>query len=300
MGRLLGSYGSIRPADFSPQDTDIFYSYIPSRTSNVTASFIKIPSEEIIFNVNDFTEGNEGVEIGGLYNIKLPPNLFGNRGIYNLYIKPKEIKTKILDCAFLNGTAIKGIIVDRTASGLSDLTSLDGFRIEYYEAGTKIRNFYRIVTSTQIVEPVPSSGTGTPSDRLISYAINDNSSLFFLTLSPSVNIVDGFNTSPYLGVPNQDIRLYNTFFDPILFEFEITDNTIDTIADALYGNHLKNVNTGQYGIFDSEGNIIKSYLLADVKNEFGATEYEIRTEIPNETADLPFNEVDRIVRRGII
>ena len=73
-----------------------------------------------------------------------------------------------------------------------------------------------------------------------------------------------------MGLPNQSIVLSNTFFDPVSIEVELTDNTLDTIAAGIYGNHLKNVQTGQYGIFDLSGNIIKAYALAEVKEDFGA------------------------------
>lgn len=296
MSRLLGSYGTVRPADFDVNDAEIFYDYSPDRNTK-SQGFIKIDASSFLFPTK---ESAEGIDLYGMYQLRLGSEIFSKKGIYNIYIRPKQIKAQILDCAFLNGTAIKGIIIDRNAEGISGLNTLDGYRVEYFENGSKIKNFFRIVTSTLIVEPVPSSNTGTPSDRLISYAVNDSSSQFFLTLSPSVNIVDGFNTSPFIGVPSQQITLTNTFFDPISLEIELTDNTLDTIAAGIYGNHLKNVQTGQYGIFDANGNILKAYALAEVKDDFGSKQYEIRTEIPADTAELPFKDVDRIVRRGIL
>ena len=39
--------------------------------------------------------------LGGLYNLVLPADRFNQLGVYTLYIRPAEIRTKILDCGVL-------------------------------------------------------------------------------------------------------------------------------------------------------------------------------------------------------
>ena len=87
----IGSYGTIRPSDVSPQDVEIIMNYTATR--DVTDSFVltKLDTQTILrpyFN-NSETGGNAGVEVlGGLYNLTLPANQFNALGIYTLYLRP--------------------------------------------------------------------------------------------------------------------------------------------------------------------------------------------------------------------
>jgi len=174
----LGTYGTVRPADVSPQDVDIILNYTPSR--DVTNNFVlkKLNSASILtpYFHNSNTGGSNGTEIlGGLYNLKLPTTEFNQIGIYTLYIRPAEIRTTITDCGVLSALPnVKGIIID-----LNDVPSefrnkftsqgLVGFRVEYLNSdGTKIPNFYRIITSSFFCEPVVTDQTNT-SQKSIRY-----------------------------------------------------------------------------------------------------------------------------------
>ena len=87
----IGSYGTIRPSDVSPEDVEILMVYTPSR--DVTNDFVltKLDAPTILrpyFN-NTATGGNAGVEVlGGLYNLTLPAGQFNALGFYTLYIRP--------------------------------------------------------------------------------------------------------------------------------------------------------------------------------------------------------------------
>ena len=167
----LGTYGINRPADVSPQDVEILLHYTPSR--DVTNNFIlkKLDASTILtpYFHNDNTGGNANVEIlGGLYNLKLPSSEFNNLGIYTLYIRPAEIRTTILDCGVLSALPnVKGIVIDinQVPSQYRNKfinQGLVGFRVEYLNAdGTKIPNFYRIITSSFYCEPVLTNQTNT-------------------------------------------------------------------------------------------------------------------------------------------
>ena len=172
----LGAYGIVRPADVSPQDVEIILHYTPSR--DVTTNFVlkKLNAANILtpYFHNANTGGNANVEIlGGLYNLRLPATEFTNVGIYTLYIRPAEIRTSITDCGVLSALpSVKGIVID-----INDVPQqfrnkfvnqgLVGFRIEYLNSdGTKIPNFYRIVTSAFFCEPVVSDQTNTSQKAL--------------------------------------------------------------------------------------------------------------------------------------
>jgi hypothetical protein len=160
----LGTYGIVRPADVSPDDVDVILHYTQSR--DVTDNFLlkKLNSRSILtpYFHNSDTGGNANVEIlGGLYNLKLPASEFNKKGIYTVYLRPAEIRTTISDCGVLSSLPnVKGIIIninDVPAVFRNKFTNqgLVGFRVEYLnQDGTKIPNFYRIVTSSFFCEPV--------------------------------------------------------------------------------------------------------------------------------------------------
>ena len=173
----LGAYGTIRPADVSPSDVEILLHYTPSR--DVTSNFVlkKLDATTILtpYYHNNQTGGNNNIEIlGGLYNLRLPATEFNAVGIYTLYIRPAEIRTRITDCGVLSALPnVKGIIIDinqvpQQFRNKFVNQGLVGFRIEYLNNdGTKIPNFYRIVTSSFYCEPVVSDQTNTILSNLI-------------------------------------------------------------------------------------------------------------------------------------
>ena len=111
----LGTYGTVRPADMSPEDVEIIMNYTPSR--DVTQNFVlkKLDAASLLtpyFNNNE-TGGNVNEILGGLYNLQLPAAEFNALGIYTLYIRPAEIRTNITDCGILSALPnVKGIIID--------------------------------------------------------------------------------------------------------------------------------------------------------------------------------------------
>ena len=242
----LGTYGIVRPADVSPEDVDIILHYTESR--DVTNNFLlkKLNSKNILtpyFNNAD-TGGNAGVEIlGGLYNLKLPASEFNKKGIYTVYIRPAEIRTTISDCGVLSSLPnVKGIVID-----LNNVPSiyrnkftnqgLVGFRVEYLNSdGTKIPNFYRIITSSFFCESIVSELVNTTQKAIRYRYVEGGSDLIFCTLSPSSAPTNKPNATPFIGQPDQNIIITNTFFNPITIDIQMADYDLDTIAIALYGN----------------------------------------------------------------
>ena len=111
-----GTYGTVRPADVSPEDVEIILNYTPSRDETDNFVLTKLDSLSILrpYYTNDDIGGTAGVEIlGGLYNLKLPAEQFNRIGIYTLFIRPAQIRTTILDCGVLSALPnVKGLIFD--------------------------------------------------------------------------------------------------------------------------------------------------------------------------------------------
>jgi hypothetical protein len=286
-----GSYGTIRPSDVSPADVDIILNYTPSRDETDNFVLTKLDANSILrpyFN-NNQTGGNSGIEIlGGMYNLKLPADQFNKIGIYTLYIRPAEIRTKITDCGVLSALPnVKGIIIDLNnvpSQFTNKFTNqgLVGFRVEYLnDDGSKIPNFFRVITSSFYCEPVIQNLTNT-SQQSIRYRYTEGTTnIMFCTLSPSSSPTNKPNATPYIGQPDQNIIITNTFFNPITTEIEIVEHDISTLAIALYGNQTKSIDDGIYTIYDSNNNIYKQYNLYEIRDQFSDLLYEVRQDRNN-------------------
>jgi len=293
-----GTYGTIRPADVSPEDVEIILNYTPSRddTDNFVLTKLDAPSILRPYFNNANTGGNAGVEIlGGLYNLKLPADQFNKIGIYTLLIRPAQIRTKILDCGVLSALPnVRGIVVDLNSVPTEYRNKfinqgLIGFRIEYLNSdGTKIPNFFRLITSSFFCEPIVQNLTNT-SQKAIRYRYTDNNTnLIFCTLSPSSAPTNKPNAIPYIGQPDQQITITNTFFNPITLDIEIAEHDFSTLAIALFGNQTKSIDDGIYTLYDSQNNIYKQYNLYEIRNQFNELLYEVRQD-RNDNIDFSKN-----------
>ena len=282
-----GNYGTIRPADVSPEDVQIVMVYTESRDDTQNFTLTTLDPQDVLrpyFN-NQATGGNSVEVLGGLYNLKLPADQFTKLGIYTLMIRPAEIRTVITDCGVLSSLPnVKGIVID-----LNNVPSqyrnkfvnqgLVGFRIEYLNSdGTKIPNFFRLITSSFFCEPVIQNLTNT-SQKAIRYRYTDNNTnLIFCTVSPSSSPTNKPNATPYIGQPNQSIIITNTYFNPITLDIEIAEHDFSTLAIALYGNQTKSIDDGIYTIYDTENNIYRQYNLYEIRDQFNELLYEVRQD----------------------
>lgn len=284
----LGSYGIVRPADVSPEDVEIILHYTPSR--DLTNNFVlkKLNASDILtpYFHNTNTGGNNNIEIlGGLYNLKLPTSEFNQIGIYTLYIRPAEIRTTINDCGVLSSLPnVKGIVINLNQVPVqyrNKFTNqgLVGFRVEYLNPdGTKVPNFFRVITSSFFCEPIITDLANTNQKALRYRYIDSGSDLLFCTLSPTASPTNKPNATPYIGQPNQNIIITNTFFNPISLDIQIAEHDLDTLAIALYGNQTKSMADGIYTLYDTAGNIYRQYNLFEVRNNFNELLYEVRQE----------------------
>lgn len=293
----ISSYGTIRPSDVSPADVEIQMVYTPTR--DVTDEFVltNLDAQTLLrpyFN-NSQTGGNSGVEVlGGLYNLTLPANTFNALGIYTLYLRPAQIRTLITDCGVLNALPnVKGIIIDLSNVPTQYINKfvpqgLVGFRIEYLNPdGSKIPNFFRVITSSFYCEPVVTNDVNTTQKSIRYRYVDGVSNLLFLTLSPSSSPTNKPNATPFIGQPDQEIIITNTFFNPVTLEVEMVEYDISSLAIALYGNQTKSIDDGIYTIYDSQNNIYKQYNLYEVRDQFNALLYEVRQ---NRGANIDFSK----------
>lgn len=286
-----GTYGIVRPADISPSDVEIFYSYTPSRNRQ-GGPLQKLNSNEVLIrldNPNKSQSNVSGFEVfGGMYTLKLPVSVFGNKGFYSIIIKPVEIRTKIVDCGVLSSFPdTKGLLFD-LATIPSDFVNrfenngLIGYRIEYLNtlpsADAKINNFFRVITSNNRAEPVNQNLTNS-SQKAIRYRFNDNSTLTFCTVSPASAPSIKPNAIPNIGEPNQQVIITNTFFNPIMLEVEMVQHDVETLAFALFGNQSKSLEDGIYTIYNLNNEIYAQYNLYEIKDRFSGTPlFEIREQ----------------------
>jgi hypothetical protein len=301
-----GVYGTVRPADISPEDVEIFYQYSPTRDSQGSALLPLNPSEVLIPIDNpNKTVDNPNITsfqiFGGLYTLKLPVEKFGVKGYYTIIIKPIEIRTTIVDVGVLSAYPdIKGLVFDLSSLDAKFLPKFEnnglvGYRVEYLNStdSTKINNFFRVITSNNRTEPV-NQNLSDSNQKAIRYRFNDNSTLTFCTVSPASASNVKPNVLPYIGQPNQKVIITNTFFNPVMIEVEMVEHDIETLAFALFGNQSKSLDDGIYTIYNFTNQIYKQYNLYEIKDQFtGKPLFEVREQRNNIDFSKGFNNITK-------
>ncbi len=284
----VGRFGNNRVSTVSPEDCEIYYTYVSSRDVAPTGALTPLtPASQYL--VPYYMPDSSTEIFGGLYTIKLTSNIFNKIGIYNIIIRPKQIRCKILDCGSLSALPQeKGIVLDLTgavdnAGNTVDLkqlvNTLPGYRIEYLDTvngkQTLNNNYFTIITSSNKAEAVSANLTNT-TQKSVSYRFNDAGSLIYLTVTPnSVSTVKP-NQRPFIGTPGQNIILTNTYFNPIMLEVNMVEYTNAEIGRGIYGKQIRNVLTGEVTYFTDENAIFKQNLLYEIKDDYDATLYEVK------------------------
>jgi hypothetical protein len=281
-----GNYGTIRPADVSIDDVEIYYSYTPNRESLSSVELIPLNPTQVLVPASD---PNNATEIfGGLYTLKLPTSIFGTKGFYSIIIRPKQIRTTIQDCSVLiDNQDVKGIVFDINQIPLDSQNSFEngnlvGYRVEYLkeESNTgqdKIRNLFRVITSNNRALPITQNQGN--SNASVAYTFNDNSTSVFCTVSPSSAPSIKPNATPFIGNPQQNVIITNTFFDPIMLEIEMVEFDDETLAYALFSNQTKSLEDGIYTIYNFGNQIYRQYNLYEIKDQFtGKPLFEVREQ----------------------
>ncbi|MEK6829309.1 MAG: hypothetical protein AABY15_04215 [Nanoarchaeota archaeon] len=275
----VGTYGAVKLADVDFNDVDVLYAYSPNRESLGDTQFQ--PMYNSVTN-NEFRKMLGG---DGGYKLRLPASIFNRLGFYMILIRPKVFQTQIVDCSFVvtnNDQEIqiskKGIVIPKLQ--FQSTGSLIGYQIEYFDDnGNKIKNFHRIITSSDLVSVNPNNNTTNASST--TYVINSNGNQIFITLTPDEASLITNEITTDLGKAGQQILLSNTFFDPVMIEVEMVDHSIKTLSYALYGQSTRDLETGVYSIFDENGNLYKQYTLLTNKKQFSNGEIDVKQERTN-------------------
>jgi len=290
-----GNYGVVRPADVSTSDIEILYTYSPDRNTQ-PGPIQTLDAESLMDRFPGPLNVNGQVDLlPGLYNLSLPANVFAEKGFYNLIIRPREYRVTIQDCGVLSSSPdIKGIVLDanQLPSNLSLDSNLIGYRIEYYQDGTKMQNLFRIVTSNGTVEAVNQNLSNT-TQKAIRYRYRSGSNLVFCTLTPTSSPITQPNKIPFIGSPGQLITVTNTYFDPVFLEIEMTEHDLETLSYGIYGNQSKSIQDGKYTIYSSNNSIYKQYNLYEIQDDSGNPLYEVKEEVSDTDIDFTkeFNNI---------
>lgn len=280
----MARYGTNRLATIQPTDVEIFYTYKTDRTVAPDLTGLQPLSSATVLQPYTTTNGTE--LFGGLYSLKLPSTTFNQLGIYTIIIKPKQVRVQITDCGSLfNLPNEKGIILNSTSAvdnngnqvDLSTLIStLPGYRIEYLNDDTSLKtNYFTIVTSANKCELI-SNNSSNSSQKSVAYRLNDSGSLIFLSVTPSSASSSKPNQRPFIGVPNQNIILTNTFFNPVMIEVELTEYTENELGLGLFGDQIIDEKSGVTTWYNPDKTILKQGLLYVIEDELGTPLYRVR------------------------
>ena len=285
----------MRPPLITADDVDIFYNYRPTRNTD-DARYAYFSNGQMEVPVSGTTD----LRLPGMYSLKLPVSIFGRIGFYTVFIRPRELYCKIQDVGVLSAYSdIRGIVVDTNTltNGRSLFMDdgLTGYRVEYYnyeDGGLKRQQYYRIVTSSNLCEPVSQNLTSANTNSN-GYRFSNSGSLSFLTVTPSTSPSFRPNAIPYIGVPNQTIALINTKFDPVCLEINIVEHDIETVSTMLEGDVIRNLENGRITHYDKNGEIYLQQEMFTIKNNYTTTNIaEVRHNV-NDNIDnsLDYNEI---------
>jgi hypothetical protein len=301
---MNSTYGNVKSAFIDPQkDVEIFYHYRPTLNSedinyrdfkkieNVNSVFTPVNIENTAKNANG--EPFPDAILPGIYNLSLPVNIFGRKGFYTVFIRPKEIYCTITDVGALGAYPdVRGIILDMNKidsdRAMFGNDNLVGYRIEYLDTNLNRQDYYRLITSNIFAELntqiLTSSNTNSNA-----YRFTESGSLVFLTLSPSTSPSFKASSKPYIGTPNQTIIISNTKFDPVCLRIEICENDFDTIATSIDGNQIRSLDNGLLTTYNDDTEIFSQFEFYTVKDNYNKN---AKFEVKKRRTDNIDNSVD--------
>lgn len=287
----VGIYGTKKLADSTADDADVLFAFSPTREQIGEVNLTPL------YNILTDADFKKMLGADGMYKLRLPATVFNKLGFYSVLIKPKTFETNIVDCTFVvtsdqNQVKIskKGIVIP--AIQFKSPGGLIGYQIEYFDKNNvKIKNFHRIVTSSDLVSVATNNNTA--NQGAVSYVLDPNGTNLFLTLTPDEEGLISNNSAIDLGQKGQRILISNTFFDPIFLEVEMVDHTIKTLSYALYGNSTRDLETGIYSIFDEQNQLYAQYNLFTQKKQFGNGNIDIRQRRTNINLNQDFVQISQ-------
>lgn len=294
---MNGVYGTVKPAYLTTNniltDVEILYSYRQNRGDEGSNFSKGDPSWLIPIEVE--TDGGTEV-VPGAFNLRLPMEIFNSKGIYTIYIKPKEITATILDVGVLSEYPdVRGLVfktfTDSNTSNLNVNGALTGYRVEYFGLDNETRSEdYTIITSSNKCATIIQNVLST-NQKAVRYRFDDASNLLFCTVSPSSSPSYNANTLPYIGRSGEYVRLVNTKFEPVMVELELVEHDADTISIMLEGDQIRNLDNGLITTYNENKEIYKQTEYMQLKTESGKPVYDIKL---NKSTIIP-QDFDEIV-----
>lgn len=284
---MNNTYGIVRPSTLSIEnDVEIWYNFKPNRYTNDSqySTFTKVDDVTSMLDSSKIDDDTNTV-LNGMFNLSLPVSIFGNTGIYTVYIKPKEIECEIKDVGALAAYSdVRGIVLDtQTITDQSELFQSDnlvGYRIEYLDTSgdNKRQDMYRIVTSCNRCEPISQNLTSANSNAN-GYRYNESGTLCFITVTPSLSPSFKPNATPYIGTPNQKIIISNTKFDPVSIEIEMVEHDTESLWTSMNGNTIRSLDNGLVTVYNKNNEIFTQHEYYTLKDNYTTNDkYEVKKD----------------------
>lgn len=305
---MAGVYGTVRPANINvDNDVEIFYHFRPSRSTdddNFSEGFKKGDASWLVEATREVDSKTVDNLLLGVYNLRLPLDIFSKRGFYSVYIRPKEIFTTIADVNVLASYPdTKGVVFDlndltdngQTLGGELGGDDLTGFRIDYLDDNGNRTNITRLITYSNRCQPV-SVTTSDSYNKGMKYIITDTgSNLLFCTVTPSASNSFNPNVTPFIGSPGKKVILSNTKFNPILIEIEMVEHDADTLTYMIEGDQARNRDKAIITTYNEYGEIYKQQDYYTVKDSMGNALYDIKRNRENiDSAESYDNVIDNV------
>lgn len=263
---MPGLYGTVKGSNINiDNDVDMLYFYRPTRGTDdedFSNGFKKLDTINLV--KTKYEEQN----IIGLFELRLPLDIFNRKGFYTIYIRPKEYNVNLTDVSVLAAFPdVKGVVLN--LSDFNGETDLTGYRIDYYDDNDERTNTSRLITSCNRCEPI----LVTISDsypKVTRYKITNNSSnLVFCTVTPSTASSFMPDVAPFIGVPGGKVTVSNTKFDPKMIEIEMVDHDADTLTYMIEGDQVRDRDNAIITTFNDNHEIYKQQDYYTVKDEYG-------------------------------
>jgi hypothetical protein len=273
---MSGMYGTVKPADISiSNDVEIFYHYRPSmNTDDVNFQNFKKLSPSVL---TPCASDESGMNISGLFNLKLPLDKFNKKGIYTIYIRPKEIDATIADIGTLAAFPdVRGVIFNsQELLDFNSANSLVGYRIEYLNASSVKTGEFKIITSNNLAEAI-SYPLNNVYEKGTKYRFTMGGHMIFCTVTPSLAPTYNPNDVPFIGNTGQMVKLVNTKFNPVMLELEMVEHDAETLSYMLEGNQLIDKDNALITTFNPRGEIYHQSEYGAYKDTYGNPLYEFK------------------------
>ena len=278
-----GLYGTVRGAELNiDRDVDMWLVFREDRASQAVITKIDKPSTWLSSVTDDSSD------VKGLFNLSVPVSSASTKGFYTVYIAPKKTTTSLVDVSVLSSyTGVRGIVLRMSATGFDNVSDLIGCRIEYKNGAA------RLITSANYCEPVMVSVIDNyPAMTRYNLKSTENSSgLVFCTVTPSASGSANPTSTPYIGVAGDEVEIYNTKFDPISIDIEMTDNDFDTLATMIGGDQIRSLDNGLITTYTSDHEISRQYEYFTLKKDDGTPLYEVKRKRENIDMSQDYDEI---------